>query len=80
VVAFEGEWIEKMANKIYKANDTIRHLFISIDPSSGKDLNFYALTSMIFVGEHNERCIVCFSKIPTLKKKTTTMKMMMVLF
>lgn len=54
--AFEKEWIDRMSEKIYKSNKSIKHLFITVDPSSGKDRNYYALSSMIFV---NGQCVVC---------------------
>ena len=49
-----------MSQKIYKSNASIDYLFITIDPSGGKDRNYYALTSMIFVGKKDEeQCVVC---------------------
>jgi hypothetical protein len=57
VNAFEKEWIERMVMNINTSQASVRHLYITIDPSSGKDLNFYALTSMIFI---NGQCYVCF--------------------
>jgi hypothetical protein len=54
-LAFDKEWIDKMATNVYNSKKSIRHLFITIDPSAGKDRNFYALLSMIFVGE---KCVV----------------------
>lgn len=56
--AFNREWIDYMVENEYESPEAIRHLFITVDPSSGKDGNYYAVTSMIFV---RETCVVCLS-------------------
>lgn len=54
--AFQREWIDYMLQHEYFSCASVRHLFVVIDPSSGKDGNYYAITSMIFV---NGTCVVC---------------------
>jgi len=45
-----------MIENTYSSIQSIKYLFITIDPSACKDRNCYVLTSMIFV---NGKCIVC---------------------
>lgn len=55
--AFEREWIDFMLENEYRSIASVKHLFVTIDPSACKDRNCYVLTSMIFV---KGTCIVCF--------------------
>lgn len=59
-MAFNKEWVDFMTQNEYDSPESVSHLFITIDPSSGKDGNYYALASMIFV---RGTCVVCYSSI-----------------
>jgi len=57
-----------MIENEYRIKGDVKHLFISIDPASGKDKCFYAITSTIFVVDNTEvgdkyknikKCVVC---------------------
>ncbi len=61
MAAFQREWIDYALQNEYYSAASIRHLFIVVDPSSGKDGNYYAITSMIFV---RGTCVVCPYIIP----------------
>ena len=54
--AFEKEWIDYAIHNLYELRTVVNHLFITIDPSAGKDLNYYVLSSFIFV---DGKCVVC---------------------
>jgi hypothetical protein len=56
--AFESKHIDRMVHHKYKLNEDIRHLFISVDPSAGKDGNFYVMTSTVYT--KSGTCVVCF--------------------
>ena len=53
--AFKKDWIDHMTSKAYTLKKSVDHIFITIDPSAGKDRNYYALLSAIFV---NGECII----------------------
>lgn len=55
--AFDRPWIENMVNNPYRLNEDIEHLFITIDPASGKDQNLYVLCSTVFTKDRT--CVVC---------------------
>lgn len=57
--AFDGKHIDRMMTHKYKLNEDIRHLFISVDPSAGKDGNFYVMTSTVYTKDGT--CVVCLS-------------------
>jgi hypothetical protein len=65
--AFQKEWIDYMIDHRYKLQGDVKHLFISIDPASGKDKCMYAITSTIFIVENDavdkyknvKKCVVC---------------------
>lgn len=54
--AFQREWIDAMVSRTYTLRKTVQHIFVTIDPSAGKDRNYYALMSTIFV---DGQCVVC---------------------
>ena len=54
--AFQREWIDAMVARTYTLRKTVQHIFVTIDPSAGKDRNYYALLSTIFV---DNQCVVC---------------------
>ena len=54
--AFEKEWIDWAINNLYDLRTVVKYLFITIDPSAGKDRNYYVLSSMIFI---DGKCVVC---------------------
>lgn len=56
--AFESAWIDAMITSDYLLNEDIPHLFITIDPSAGKDRNLYVLCSTVFTRDGT--CVVCF--------------------
>jgi hypothetical protein len=47
--AFKKEWIDQMVSDPYRIKQNVPHIFITIDPSAGKDRNYYALLSAIFI-------------------------------
>lgn len=55
--AFEKAWIDAMVNSTYRLNEDIQHLFITIDPASGKDQNLYVLCSTVFTKDGTQ--VVC---------------------
>jgi hypothetical protein len=57
--AFLKEWVDCMVNNTYASSNTdmIRHLFITFNPSAGKERGHYALTSMFFTDD-GQRCVV----------------------
>lgn len=59
--AFKSQWIDEMLRHDYKLNEDIAHLFITIDPSAGKDRNFYVLCSTVFTKDGT--CVVCLSSL-----------------
>ena len=61
--AFDKPWIDNMVNSTYRLNEDIEHLFITIDPASGKDQNLYVLCSTVFTKDGT--CVVCHSLTAT---------------
>lgn len=59
-----------LANE-YNSAASVRHLFVVIDPSSGKDGNYYAITSMIFV---RGTCVVSLFFISILSYKSESIR------
>jgi len=57
--AFDKVWIDAMVNSTYRLNEDIQHLFITIDPASGKDQNLYVLCSTVFTKDGTQ--VVCLS-------------------
>lgn len=55
--AFDNAHIDRIVNNNFKLNEDIRHLFITVDPSAGKDANFYVLCSTIYTRDGT--CVVC---------------------
>ena len=45
-----------MVGNPYKIRNNVTHIFITVDPSSGKDRNLYAICSTIYV---DDMCVVC---------------------
>jgi hypothetical protein len=62
VPAFQSEWIDSMLSTAQSLQGAYSHFFIAIDPSGGRDRNFYALVSMVFTPD---RCIVCLAHTGT---------------
>ena len=62
--AFKKEWIDNMIINKFTTGPTVKHLFITIDPSGCRNRNCYVLTSMIFIPSNNNdnsvRCVVWF--------------------
>jgi len=56
--AFESAHIDRIVKHNFKLNEDIRHLFITVDPSAGKDANFYVLCSTVFTSDGT--CVVYF--------------------
>lgn len=57
IPAFPESWIQSMINNRTKIQSDKRHLFITIDPSGGKNGNYYVICSMVF--DLDGRCTVC---------------------
>lgn len=57
IPAFASEWIDNMSNNSAKIRTDKKHLFITIDPSAGKNGNYYVICSMVF--DSDGRCTVC---------------------
>jgi hypothetical protein len=55
--AFESKHIDQMFQHKYELREEVRHLFITIDPSAGKDANLYVLCSTVFT--RDGVCLVC---------------------
>lgn len=55
--AFKSAWIDDMVNQPYKLNEDIAHLYITVDPSAGKERNFYVLCSTVYTKDGT--CVVC---------------------
>lgn len=53
--AFKKEWIDYMSSRRYELKKNVNHIFITFDPSAGKDKNFFSLLSAIFV---DDQCII----------------------
>ena len=56
IPAFKEAWVHDMANNTTRPVTDARHLFITIDPSCGKNGNYYVVASMIF--DADGRCTV----------------------
>lgn len=56
--AFEDAWITAMLSNRYKISSHVSDIFLAIDPSAGKDRNYYVLTSLVVIGDTH---IVCLS-------------------
>lgn len=54
--AFRGELIDAMIAEPYTRERTVDQIFVTIDPSGGKDQSLYALLSTIFI---DGICVVC---------------------
>ncbi len=60
VPAFEQTWIDNMTTNSKTIKTARKHLFITIDPSCGKNGNYYVITSMVF--DADGQCTVCEPK------------------
>ncbi len=49
--AFEKQSVLYIIQQIYKSNQEIRHVFVSVDPAAGGDHSKYAITSCIYVND-----------------------------
>lgn len=56
VPAFQSHWIDAMVQNHRQLQGHYGHLFITIDPSSGKGGNYYVVASMVF--DADGRCTV----------------------
>ena len=53
--AFESQWLDDMISREYTLKKTVKHIFITVDPSGAKDRNLYVVMSSIFV---DGQCII----------------------
>lgn len=62
--AFERAWIDATVARPFQLTRTVHHIFVTIDPSAGKDRNYYAVMSTIFV---DGICVVCLRSLRSLR-------------
>lgn len=56
---FDKAALQKLKENVYNKTETVKHIFVSVDPAAGGARSKFAIVSCIYTGDNGSKMVVC---------------------